>query len=190
MATAKSLTPVEIEKLFNYIEQRKNAKRNKLMLLFTIAAGLRVSEVADLKIQDVRNADGSAKSEIYLAAHRVKHNHARTIYLNTRLQAELAQYIDSKVWLYETQPLFSTQFGLRHAFSANTLTQHFHYIYKRCGISHGSSHSGRKTFLTSLASQGISVFVLAGLAGHKSIATTQKYITVNDDMKRRAVELV
>ena len=54
MATAKSLTPVEIEKLFNYIEQRKNAKRNKLMLLFTIAAGLRVSEVADLKIQDVR----------------------------------------------------------------------------------------------------------------------------------------
>jgi site-specific recombinase XerD len=28
------------------------------------------------------------------------------------------------------------------------------------------------------------------LAGHKSIATTQRYITVNDDVKRRAVELV
>lgn len=28
------------------------------------------------------------------------------------------------------------------------------------------------------------------LAGHRNIATTQVYIDVNDDMKRRAVELV
>jgi integrase/recombinase XerD len=41
-----------------------------------------------------------------------------------------------------------------------------------------------------LATQGISVRVLAELAGHRSIAVTQKYIDVNDDMKRRAVELI
>jgi integrase/recombinase XerD len=63
-------------------------------------------------------------------------------------------------------------------------------MYARAGIKGASSHSGRKTFLTSLASQGVSVFVLAALAGHKSIATTQRYVTVNDDTKRRAVELV
>jgi integrase/recombinase XerD len=70
------------------------------------------------------------------------------------------------------------------------LSQHFFWLYRRAGISNASSHSGRKTFLTSLASQGISVFVLASLAGHRSISTTQKYVSVNDDMKRRAVELV
>ena len=32
--------------------------------------------------------------------------------------------------------------------------------------------------------------VLAALAGHKSITTTQKYVTVNDDVKRKCVELV
>jgi len=63
-------------------------------------------------------------------------------------------------------------------------------MYQRAGIKGASSHSGRKTFLTSLATQGVSVFVLAALAGHRSIATTQRYITVNDDVKRRAVELV
>jgi len=63
-------------------------------------------------------------------------------------------------------------------------------MYQRAGIKGASSHSGRKTFLTSLASQGVSVFVLASLAGHKSIATTQRYVTVNDDTKRKAVELV
>jgi integrase len=39
------------------------------------------------------------------------------------------------------------------------------------------------------ASKGIGVRVLASLAGHKSIATTQAYIDVNDEMKRAAVEL-
>jgi len=36
----------------------------------------------------------------------------------------------------------------------------------------------------------VSVRVLAALAGHRSIATTQAYIDVNDAMKRSAVELV
>jgi integrase/recombinase XerD len=48
----------------------------------------------------------------------------------------------------------------------------------------------RRTFITNLASKGIGVRVLASLAGHRSIAITQAYIDVNDDMKRRAVELV
>ena len=70
------------------------------------------------------------------------------------------------------------------------LAQHFHYMYRRALVFGASSHSGRKTFITSLASQGVSVFVLASLAGHRQISTTQKYVTTNDDMKRRAVELV
>jgi integrase/recombinase XerD len=133
---------------------------------------------------------GCIKSEIYLAAHRVKHHHARTIYISTRLQQELDLYLRSRTWLDSTVPLFATNRGQRHAFSANTLTKHFYWLYRRAGESNASSHSGRRTFLTSLSSKGISVFVLASLAGHKSITTTQRYITVNDDLKRRAVELV
>jgi integrase/recombinase XerD len=34
------------------------------------------------------------------------------------------------------------------------------------------------------------VRVLASLAGHRSIATTQRYIDVNDDMMRAAVSLI
>ena len=154
-----------------------------------MAASLSVSELAGLKIEDVRNSNGTVKAEIYLAAHRVKHEYARTVYLNSRLQQELANYISTRTWRDDSQPLFSVHHSPRKPFSANTLTQHFFWLYKRAGVI-ASSHSGRKTFLTSLASQGVSVFVLRSLAGHKSIATTQRYITVNDDMKRKAVELV
>jgi integrase/recombinase XerD len=86
--------------------------------------------------------------------------------------------------------LFYTQKRQSTGFTPNTLAQYFHYLYKRAGIAGGSSHSGRRTFITNLAARGVGVRVLMSLAGHRNIGTTQAYIDVNDDMKRRAVELV
>jgi len=66
----------------------------------------------------------------------------------------------------------------------------FNFFKKRAGVDGASSHSGRRTFITNLASKGVSVRVLMNLAGHKSISTTQAYIDINDNMLRSAVELV
>ena len=82
MATAKSLTQIEITQILSNIKNYPNAIRNRAMFLFTVLAGLRVSEVAGLTIADVRKADDSIKSEIFLSADRVKHHHARTIFVS------------------------------------------------------------------------------------------------------------
>lgn len=190
MPQAKTLTPTEIEKVLAYIASKPNALRNRVMFLLTVWAGFRVSEVAGLKINDVLNADGTIRTEVYLSADRVKHGHAGVVYLNEKLQSELAAYVASRTWHDGLQALFTTQANPRKGFSANTLTQHFHYLYKRAGIAGGSSHSGRRTFITNLANKGVSVRLLASLVRHANIATTQRYIDVNDDMKRKAVELV
>ncbi len=86
--------------------------------------------------------------------------------------------------------LFPTQNRPQRGFTPNTCAQHFRTLYRRAGIANASSHSGRRTFITQLASKGVPVRVLASLAGHRSIATTQRYIDVNDEMKRSAVELI
>jgi integrase/recombinase XerD len=190
MAAAKSLTPAELEQVLSYINTQPLAARNRVMLLITVAAGLRVSEVAALTLRDVLNDNLTVKSEIYLAAHRVKHGHARTIYINSRLQAELAAYIATKQHGDLSFPLFISTRGPRRHFTANTLAQHFYWLFKKAGISGASSHTMRRSFITTLASKGIGVRVLASLAGHRSIAVTQRYIDVHDDMKRNAVELV
>ena len=52
------------------------------------------------------------------------------------------------------------------------------------------SHSGRRTYITKLANAGINVRLLAELAGHKHISTTQRYIDVNDIQLAHAVELL
>ena len=188
MAQAKSLTQQDIDKVLTYIASNTNATRNRSMFLLTVLAGLRVSEVAQLTLGDVRNSDGTVKSQMFLSSDRVKHGHARTVFISTHLQHELATYLPTRSAFDDTFPLFNTLRGARKAFTASTLTQHFHYLYRRALVFGASSHSGRRTFLTTLSNSGISVFVLASLAGHKNIATTQRYVTVNDDQKRRAVD--
>ena len=121
-------------------------------------------------------------------ATQAKGKHARSVFVNDRLRKEIASYLKIEVTTDPNAPLFRTQ--KRSAFSANTLCQTLNGLYRHAGVDGATSHSGRRSFITALASKGIGVRVLASLAGHKSIATTQAYIDVNDEMKRAAVELV
>ena len=188
MAQAKTLTEKELKRVLDFIRLRKHARRDRVMLLMTTWAGMRVGEVAALTVGDVRDVQGNVRDEVRLSKHQTKGQHERTVFLPQKLRDEVAKYLIARSPIADEQPLFYTQ--KRAGFTANTLTQHFHYLYKWAGITGASSHSGRRTFITGLAAKGVSVRVLASLAGHKSIATTQAYIDVNDDMKRRAVELV
>jgi integrase/recombinase XerD len=188
MAQAKTLTTAELDQVLRYISTRKYSERNRSMLLMGFWAGLRVKEIAQLKMGDVLNADGSIKAEIRLSAEQTKGKDGRTVFLPNKLRDELAIYLTTRHIKDPTVPLFHT--SCRLGWTPNTLCQHFFWLYKRAGITSASSHSGRRSFITTLANKGISVRILASLAGHKSIAVTQKYIDVNDDMKRSAVELV
>jgi ribosomal protein L39E len=63
-------------------------------------------------------------------------------------------------------------------------------IYKAIGLKDASSHSGRRTYITRLANKGVGVRLLAALAGHSHISTTQRYIDVNSEQLSEAVELL
>ena len=158
MAQAKTLTQNDIDKILTYITQYENAERNKMMLMIGLTCGLRVSEIAGLTIGDMRNTDGTVKSQVFLSSARVKHGHARTVFISSQLQAELQKYMNERRWMDNEQTLFNTLRGARKAFSASTLTQYFHYLFKRAGVFGASSHSMRRTFLTNLANGGISQF--------------------------------
>lgn len=188
MAQAKTLTAQEIKQVLGSIALGKHASRNRAMFLLSCWGGLRVGEIALLRHCDVVDDTGRVKDEIRLLPEQTKGKHARTVFVNERLQRELQQYVNSRVCKNPTQPFFYTQ--KRAGFTANTLAQHFFTLYKAAGIAGASSHSGRRTFITTLAAKGVSVRVLASLAGHANISTTQAYIDVNDDMKRQAVNLI
>jgi len=89
---------------------------------------------------------------------------------------------------HKAQRLFYTQRS--EGFTANTLTHIINGIYSQAGIANASSHSGRRSGLTTLADKGVSVRVLMALAGHSQIATTQRYIDLRPSVVRAAVELI
>jgi integrase/recombinase XerD len=188
MSQAKTLTPAEVEHMLTHIQQHSYAMRNRVMFLTGLWSGMRVGELASLTVGDVRNADMSIKAEIRLTAQQTKGRHPRTVFLPQKLRVELEQYMQLRGAVPATNPLFVT--AGRKRFSANVMAQHFHYLFKSAGIEGASSHSLRRSFLTTLAAKGISVRVLADLAGHRNLQVTMRYLDASDDMKRNAVELV
>lgn len=188
MAQAKTLTQTEVDQVLRFIETKKFGYRDRALVLTSLWSGMRVGEIASLRISDIANTDGSIKYEVRLTADQTKGKHPRTVFLPEKLRVELKAYLDQRYAKNPDLPLFFTSKSI--GFSANTLCQHFFWLYRHAGVSGASSHSGRRTFITSLATKGISVRVLASLAGHRNIAVTQRYIDVNDEMKRNAVELI
>jgi len=199
MSQARVLTERELRKVLNFCNTQPHATRNRTMLLCTHMAGMRVGEVAALTVSDVLAMDGTVKEEIALSAQQTKGNKARTVLVPKKLREELTSYLQQRyginnllaVTQTDTQrALFPTQKNPTRGFTANTLCQLFHKLYKDTHMTGATSHSGRRTFITKLADKGVGVRVLMALAGHKSIATTQRYIELNPTVMKAAVELI
>lgn len=187
---AKTLTAQELRRALDYVATRRHAARNRAVLSIMYLAGLRVGEAAALRYDDVLDTEGKIRSEIRLDAEQTKGRYGRVVFVSEKLRKELQAYVRAVPYKQLTDKLFYTQKKGGDGFTANTLCQYFHYLFKRCGIEGASSHSPRRTFITNLADKGVSVRVLQSLAGHRNISTTQAYIDVNDAMKRKAVELI
>lgn len=155
------------------------------MVLTSLWSGMRVKAIAAVRVCDVCAEDGSLLREVRLTAEQTQDRRSRTVYINQKLRDELASYLRAYPPTDANQPLFWTERS--KGWNANTLSQWFYWTYRNVGIVGASSHSGRRTFITTLANKGVGVRVLAV---HSSITTTQAYIDVNDEMKRSAVELI
>lgn len=199
MSQAKVLNEREIKKCLLYISARRHASRNRCMFLMTHQTGMRVGEVAALRICDVLTQDGQIKEEVRLSADQTKGDRSRVVYVPVKMQREIESFLLTRFKCKDLQPitltdtsraLFATQKNNRRGFSANTLAQYFHHMYAEVGIDGASSHSGRRGFITNLANKGVSVRVLMDLAGHSSLGVTQRYIQSNPALMRNAVELL
>ena len=188
MKQAQVLTEKDMKRVLAHIARKPFAARNKCMLQLSWLTGMRVGEIAALSVSDVLDAEGNVRSQIQLKAEQTKGDSARTVLLSAHAQTELSIFLHKGKKIAASDPVFKSRVGKR--FSANSLCQVFLRIYDAAGLDKATSHSGRRTFITTLAHKGVSVRVLAELAGHRSIATTQRYIELNDNVLRAAVELI
>lgn len=190
MKQAPILTDRDAKRVLHYCKQTAFPDRNRCVFMLGYLGGMRIGEIAALKVGDVLTAEGAVRTIIQLKAEQTKGNEARTVWLNDQLQAELGGYLDkfSPSGKSAHASLITSKSG--KAFSANGLCQLMLKLYDSVGLDKATSHSTRRTFITTLAHKGVNVRVLAALVGHKSISTTQKYIELNDNVLRAAVEMM
>jgi len=189
MSQARTLTAAEIDQLLEHINIKKYALRNRSMMLLTHWAGLRIGEVACLRWSDVITNEGVVKEEIRLLPDMTKGRHARTVFISSKLRAELQAYVNQSKCVDRSYPFFASQKSIRTGFSANSLAQTFALLYEGAGLEGASSHSGRRTFLTNLANKGTAIHILKTLAGHRNIQTPAAYLYSSPRQLKAAVEL-
>lgn len=193
MKQARVLTQAEIKRLLRVVSTTKHAARNRLVVMLSYLAGLRACEIAALKVGDVITElkDGSweVKTEAVLKSNQTKGNKAQTVVFSSALRKEIASYYQEILVTTEaTDFLIVSQ--KKSGFSSQTIQNLFRELYEAAAISNASSHSGRRTFITTLSERGVSVRVIQALARHSSLQTTARYIDAGIDKLRAAVETV
>jgi integrase/recombinase XerD len=189
MKQAKLLSNAEFKRLTAVINSIRYSERNHTIVALSFYAGMRACEIAALRVCDVINSDGKVNDTIYLNAAQTKGSENTTILVNTKLQKQLYKYLKIHTELLE-KPNRALIFSAKGAgFSAQTIVNLFKRLYGLAGIEGASSHSGRRQFVTRLADQGINARLVQSLARHKHLSTTQRYIDVNENALRNALEV-
>ena len=93
MPQAKTLNMQELDKVLESVRWNKYPERDRIMILISFWSGMRVGEIASLKISDVLGSDGNIKSEVRLTPEQTKGSRHRKVLLGEKLKDELATYI-------------------------------------------------------------------------------------------------
>ena len=92
MAQAKILNEAEFKRALAIVAGRRYAARDRLALLLTHWAGMRVCEVAALRWDQVVDRSGRMLEEWRLESDGTKGSRGRVVYANNRLRKELAAF--------------------------------------------------------------------------------------------------
>ncbi len=164
----KLLNENEIRRLFNALTNKKH----KAMLFTCYSAGLRVSEIVNLKIEDI----DSRRMQIFIS--RAKGKKDRYVNLSLVMLDILRSYISS----YKPMPvkyLFESEQTLG-AYPIRTVQQIFTNAKNKAGIKKEVGiHSLRHSFATHLLDKGTDIKYIKDLLGHFSIKTTERYLHVS-----------
>ena len=157
-----------------------HATRNYLIIVLSHLCGLRSQELASLKVIDVW-IGGKVIDALRLVGNDIKGKKQRDIPLtHPKVVSAIEQHISNQSqvrsrFVEPSGPLFRSQKG--RFFSPNSMVQLIKRIYGDAGFRNASSHSGRKTFATTLIEQGADINCVKLLMGHSSIQTTALYFS-------------
>ena len=168
--------------------------RNRGLFLLGVSTGGRISELLSLRIGDVYQ-NGKPVKDLLFDRSIVKGGEvSRAVPVNTDGMRAIEDLIRWHREAYRTLPKSRPLFPSRNGKGKQRMTRRAaHNVLKSAFIAAGlnghlATHSLRKSFAQRLYEQTGDVFSVQEMLGHKSIATTQKYLGVNYASVRDALQ--
>lgn len=149
--------------------------RNRCALECLYLAGLRASELCDLRVRDV-----DLQQRLLYVRHS-KRDKSRNVPIDPRLMPWLAQWAEARTCIRSDAP---SEWFFCSGSGAKTTQPQLFKIVQRCCEAAGldatgaSPHTFRHTYATERLEDGFDIKEVAMLLGHASVATTEIYLHV------------
>lgn len=163
----------EVERFFSVIKNLKH----KTLLMLVYSSGLRISEVCNIRRQDIKWDQGL----IYIKEAKGKRD--RYSVLASSIKKILKLYIE------EYKPRYYLFEGVKPktAYSRSSVNKVFHRAKHKAQVNpEATVHTLRHTFATHSMENGMSIRTIQKLLGHRDIKTTARYLYVTSDTLRKA----
>jgi integrase/recombinase XerD len=168
---AAILKEKDIQNIFQLID----SPRNRLLFAIGIYTGLRIGEIIKLETDQVLTENGTVRNK--LTVKRLKKR--GTVYSDIPIHPKLRSHI--REWLFPSQ----------RSASGHIERVQGHYIMRSAfdtlRLDGTSTHSMRRTFLTTLSRMGVPLRTVQEMSGHSSLSQLQAYLAVDPEDTRDAV---
>ena len=170
----------DIDKMFSVPNTRVwIGQRNLLIIRMLYATGIRVSELVNIKLNDINNSDRTIKI-------LGKGDKERIVVFGNNTKEALDDYLARgrrEVDIHDSEYLFLNKDGNR--LSSRYVRKILDDIILKASIEmHVSPHMLRHTFATGMLNNGADLVSVKDLLGHESLNTTSIYTHVSDDKIR------
>lgn len=185
------ITTEETRRLLASVDDyARHAARDRAML-YTLAHGLRVSEVCGLNVGDLIHPTGAALPALKV---RGKGSKARSVPIGSAAYQAIVTYLDQRGTPDKSEPLYICQSATDDAkrLTPRSVRWLFSKYAERAGLPSEKwhPHAARHGFATRLlfeTSTPGGLFVVSKLLGHSSVSTTEIYLHCNRGQLDQAV---
>jgi site-specific recombinase XerD len=157
--------------------------RNYAIVELLLQTGIKIGELARIGKRDVSFKKGPAYGQ--LAIRNTKGKIERAIPLNNIAERAIKDYLRVRPKTKE-EILFVTKTG--HPLLIRNIRVFIKMYYKKAGITNAKVHDLRHTFCAHHLKKGTSLLIVAKMAGHKKLATTEKYLSLIEKEKEDQIE--
>lgn len=164
---------------------RKQGVKDWMIIDLGLSAGLRASEIANLKVKNL--FIGYGEESIFIE--KSKGEKSRNVFIDKKLKQHLKNYLDFKMKTGEDDAEYMLISERKAKYTLNGIQRRFKRVMELAGLpKHYSIHCLRHTFATQLLKVTKNLRMIQKQLGHSSISTVTVYADVMEEEIKKGMD--